>query len=235
MNCFSHAYRFIDGDPYFVVGTSIPDWLGMIDRKTRVRRQSALPLIDCEDSATQALARGIIQHHDDDLWFHQSPAFAELQVTFTRQLGALFDESRFRPHFVAHIALEMLIDAVLAEFDLGRLDRYYTLVQSVDPAFVESIVNRVAAKKTDRLAAYFPRYLREAFLYDYLRDEGVSYRVNRILSAIGLGALPPVFTEWVGSVRGAVRHRIAELLDPPVGQLKFEFSSWRQAMDDCPL
>ena len=223
MNFFSHAFRFIDGDPHFLVGTAIPDWLGMVDRRTRVRRAAAERLSEDADPTTRAMAQGIVQHHVDDDWFHQTRAFAELHLAFTGQIGELLaGDTRFRPFFVAHIVIEMLIDAGLTEANSGRLDRYYQRVAEVDPHRVESVVNRIAPRSTDRLAAFVPRFVREAFLYDYHRDEGVAYRVNRILGAIGLNSLPPDFRHWVGLARIAVKNSMDALLCPPADQPRFE-------------
>ncbi len=222
MNCFSHAYRFIDADPYFLVGTSIPDWLGMIDRKTRVRRERALPFADDVDATVSELARGIVQHHDDDKWFHESRAFAETHVAFTRQISRmLVNESSFRPHFVAHIAIEMLIDSGLTEIDRGRLDQYYRQIQEVDATRVEAIVNRIAPRSTTTLAGFMPRYVREGFLYDYLRNDGLAYRVNRILTAIGLTPLPTAFELWIEDARRTVRDSLDSFLQPPPDHPRF--------------
>ena len=223
MNCFSHAYRFIETDPYFLVGTSIPDWLGMIDRKTRVRRERALQFIDDADAATRELALGIVQHHDDDKWFHESRAFAETHVAFTRQISQLLvNEASFRPHFVAHIAMEMLIDAGLTEIDPSRLDQYYRQVQRVDPQQLEAMVNRIAPQSTTKLAGFLPHYVREGFLYDYQRNDGVAYRINRMLAAIGIPTLPTEFETWVGAGRETVRDSLTALLQPPSDQLQFQ-------------
>lgn len=234
MNCFSHAYRFVDRDPFFVVGTSIPDWLGMADRRVRVRRELASRFAFDGDLRVGELARGIVQHHDDDAWFHTSQAFAEMQVAFTRQIsGMLEGDTSFRSHFVAHVTLEMLIDAELTAIDRGRLDRYYQMVQNVDANELESIINRISSRSTSRLVEFLARFIRERFLYDYLRDAGVVYRLNRILSALGLAALPAPYERWVGSVRESVRERLDVLLSVPPGHREFELASagsrWRKA------
>ena len=84
MNFLSHAIKFLD-DPYFVTGTAIPDWVSLVpgDVRARVRRDAALALVDDENDSIAALGRGIVQHHDDDRWFHSSNAFREMQFERT--------------------------------------------------------------------------------------------------------------------------------------------------------
>jgi hypothetical protein len=225
MNFFSHAARFLDADPLFVAGTAVPDWLAMIDRPARVRRAAAVEQCSATDPAARELARGIAQHFTDDEWFHQSPAFAELQVVLTRQLAdRLGGETRFRPHFVAHIVIEMLLDASLAEVTPAGLARYYSRMTQVDPERLQSLVNQLAARPTTRLAEYLPRFIHEGFLHDYARDEGIAYRTNRILAAAGLPAMPATFPEWVAAARSTVWEVRAGLLDPPTGQPRFELA-----------
>ena len=40
MNYFAHGYRYIDR-PWFLAGTALPDWLNVVDRRVRVRKDQA--------------------------------------------------------------------------------------------------------------------------------------------------------------------------------------------------
>ena len=82
MNYLAHAAEFLD-DPYFVAGTALPDWLGVVDRRVRVRSRQAEPHALDADQRVAALARGIVQHHADDDWFHRSDAFTQLHGRLT--------------------------------------------------------------------------------------------------------------------------------------------------------
>ncbi len=83
MNFFSHAHRFLD-DPYFVAGTAVPDWLSVLNRKVRARSRDAATLLEDEDLRVRSLVQGIIQHHYDDAWFHQTEAFYRVTAKVTR-------------------------------------------------------------------------------------------------------------------------------------------------------
>ncbi len=76
-------------------------------------------------SALAHIARGIVEHHRDDAWFHETPAFHELSWQFTSRVKEILPEDEgFRPSFLGHILVEILLDAELirrAPFAAGRL------------------------------------------------------------------------------------------------------------------
>src|SRR5687768_7726430 len=111
MNYFAHGRRYVH-DAYFLSGTAVPDWLNVVDRRVRVRSKAAQQFVDDSDPQVAALARGIVQHHYDDQWFHQTRAFAELSLRFTLEIRELLQpDDGFRPSFLGHILVELLLDA----------------------------------------------------------------------------------------------------------------------------
>lgn len=146
MNYFAHARRFLH-DPYFVAGTAVPDWLGVVDRKVRARSPAARVLLEDPDPRVASLAQGIIQHHHDDAWFHQSEVFVQLSANFAQQLRALLVGDRsMRPGFVGHIAVELLLDDWLIQQTPGRLDSYYEVLNELDADLIEQTINRIDRK-----------------------------------------------------------------------------------------
>lgn len=213
MNYFAHGRNFLN-DPYFLAGTATPDWLNVIDRRMRVRSKRAVEFIADGDSVTAAVARGIVQHHRDDDWFHQTRAFAELCLDFSIRIRAVLPaDEGFRPSFLGHILVELLLDAHLIAERPAVLDAYYQALAEVDPARVQQAVNRMATKETDRFPVFLPRFLAERFLYDYAEDGKLLTRLNHVLRRVGLPLLPPEFAELFAPMRVSVRERQAELLN----------------------
>ncbi len=212
MNYFAHARRFLD-DSYFVAGTAVPDWLGVVDRKVRARSQGARTLLDDADPRVVSLARGIIQHHFDDGWFHQSAAFQQLSAKFAISLREVLGGDRsLRPGFLGHIAVELLLDDCLVKDDPERLERYYAALDSIDPVLVEQTVNRISRFATDRLSLLVPRFSVERFLYDYASDEKLLRRLNQVLGRVGLELLPDSMVAWLAQARQEVKSLRMELL-----------------------
>ena len=215
MNYFAHGRRFVD-DPYFLAGTAVPDWLSVVDRKVRARRKHAAQLVDDADLRVAALARGIVQHHHDDNWFHQTRAFAELSLEFTVAIRDLLAaEAGFRPSFLGHILVEILLDAALIEHEPERLDAYYAALQTIDARLVGHTVNRLATRSTPLLAELIPRFTAERFLDDYADDERLLWRLNHVMRRVKLPELPTALCDFLARARLRVAQRQAELLCAP--------------------
>lgn len=214
MNFLAHALPHLD-QPYVVAGTAVPDWLSVIDRKVRVRSVAAKTLLNDADTRARQVAEGIIQHHEDDRWFHGGRAFAELNLEFAVELrGLLVDDEGFRPSFLGHILVEMLIDADLIRENRSTVDQYYAVLESLAPEVVQSSVNRIAKVGTDRLVLLLPRFISERFLYDYVDDDKLLFRLNQVMRRVRLPALPETIAPWLRSARRRVSLRRNELLNP---------------------
>jgi hypothetical protein len=162
-----------------------------------------------------AVARGVVQHHADDAWFHATLAFNELSLRFAvESRAALPGDEGFRPSFLGHILVELLLDAALAEEDQRRLDNYYTALADLEPASVERAVSRLATRPVERIATLIGRFIEERFLYDYLDDGKLLTRLNHVMRRVGLPQLPPEILELVPSMRQRVREKANDLLTP---------------------
>jgi len=215
MNYFAHGRRFLD-DPYFLAGTAVPDWLNVVDRRVRARSRHAVLLIEDADPRAASLARGVVRHHQDDRWFHASAAFTELSFALTRGVReALPADNGFRPSFLGHILVELLLDAELIAEQPARLDAYYHAIARVDPVRVTAIVGRIATRPPTGLDRLIPRFIQEAFLRDYADDARLAWRLNQIMRRAGLPELPATFVSVVAAARIRVRARKTELLTHP--------------------
>jgi hypothetical protein len=215
MNYFAHALPFLD-QPYFVVGTAVPDWLSVIDRKMRVRSKAAQTLVADEDPRVVAIAQGIIRHHHDDHWFHQTRAFAELNLQLTAAVRQVLpQDDGFRPSFLGHILVEILLDAALIARMPDQVAAYYAALQRVEPQLVGRVVNQLATRSSDLWPVFIPRFCAERFLYDYLEDAKLVTRLNRVMRRVQLPTLPDEFLTILPAARHAVSCRREELLMAP--------------------
>ena len=212
MNYLAHGWRFTS-EPYFLAGTSAPDWLSVIDRKMRLRSRRAVEFLEHDDPQLRRFAGGVVQHIADDDWFHQTAAFAELSWHFTVEVrNRLPPDDGFRPSFVGHILVELLLDSALAEEEPRRLDDYYAALAQLDPVATQAAINTLATRTSDRVALLIPRFLSERFLYDYLDDGKLLTRLNHVMRRVGLPLLPEELLEFLPAARAAVRKRRDDLL-----------------------
>lgn len=227
MNYLAHGWHCLEA-PYVLAGTAAPDWLCVVDRRLRLRPRRMPQWLEGADRVRAELARGVLRHHADDAWFHQSEAFTALQLQFALLLREVLPgDEGFRPTFVAHVLVELLLDAALAEEQPSRLAAYYRVLEALNPqALAAALVpmttrldaaegERPAEAATARLALLIGRFLEERFLYDYADDAKLLTRLNRVLRRVGLAAMPPTIQALLPALRTLVRQQRRALLPEP--------------------
>jgi hypothetical protein len=212
MNYFAHGLRFVDR-PWFLAGTAVPDWLSVADRRVRMRAAKVQPFVDGSGSPAAELAAGVLQHLDDDRWFHQTPAFFETTGAIARLFRELLGpEDGFRPGFLGHITTELLLDAVLIDRDLHRLDAYYAALDRIDPARIEQNVSAMAREASTRLATFVSLFRETQFLRDYRDSQRLLFRLNQVMQRVKLKPLPARTAKLLETARTIVDERADELL-----------------------
>ena len=139
-----------------------------------------------------------------------------LQLT-TLARDLLGADAGFRPSFLGHLLVEVLLDARLIADEPGRLETYYHVLASVDGRLVEGIVNQMAVRPTTRLAWMIERFGEARVLWDYLDDDKLLLRLNQVMHRVGLGQLPAQFRQLLPDARRLVDARAAELLEAVEG------------------
>jgi hypothetical protein len=212
MNYFAHGRDYVD-DPYLLAGTAVPDWLNVSDRGVRVRSKHAQEHIDAADPQLASLAKGIVQHHRDDAWFHETRAFHETCWRLTALVrDVLAQDDGFRPSFLGHILVEILLDAELIAEQPDRLQAYYQALAQLDASYIQHAVNLMAPRPAERLAELIPLFGREQFLWDYAEDGKLSFRLNQVMRRVTLPPLPDAFRTVLPEARRIVHERKADLL-----------------------
>jgi hypothetical protein len=214
MNYLAHSLDCLD-DPYEVAGAAVPDWLGMTRPRLRCRSRHARPWVDHSDSRLASIARGVVRHHADDDWFHQTPAFGDLTLELARQIRrATGDSDGMRPSFLGHILLELLLDAAVHESQPELLDRYYDALAMVDAAIVSQAIAAMTDADAGQVASIITRFRELRFLYDYADDERLLFRLNQVMGRVGLPPLGAGFLAVLPGARSLIAAHRDELLTP---------------------
>lgn len=214
MNFLCHAIPYLD-QPILAACTGVPDLLSVIDRKIRARARSAEPFLQDDDPVMRQVAGGIVAHVRDDRWFHGGKTFARMNLEFAVALrDRLPDDAGFRPSFVGHILIEMLLDAnyVIARPELVR--QYYDQFETLPLDRIGDCVNRITGKPTSAIPETFRRFAEVKFLLDYETDATLMFRLNQIMKRVGLAALPDEVRHWLPQARQDVLNQHDRLLSP---------------------
>jgi hypothetical protein len=221
MNFLCHAIPYLD-DPLVAACTAVPDWLSVVDRKIRARERMATAVLGSADDPLCRVATGILHHIRDDRWFHNTAAFVETNLQLAVGLRDRLPGDRgFRPMFVGHVVIEVLLDALWIRDRPDFAKKYYDLIDSVSPELIQRCVNEITGKPTDQLAATIRRYAEARFLYDYSDHTRLLMRLNQVMRRVGLDQLPDSVLPWLQEAHELVEFRRVRFLTQPDGSTNF--------------
>ncbi len=224
MNFLCHALPYLD-QPLLAVSTGIPDWMSVVDRKVRARGKLAALHVNSHDPELAAVAAGILRHIQDDRWFHGTEAFVQTNFQLAVQLrDQLPGDTGFRPMFVGHILIEMLLDSFWIRDDAEVGERYYDAVASIDPLALQRCVVEITGRQVVDLSPLIGRFCEVKFLYDYLEPDKLLMRINQVMKRVGLSELPTSLAQWLPTAGKLVESRRVRMLTPPDGSDPFGFS-----------
>jgi hypothetical protein len=202
LNYLAHSLPFVDDDdvlgPWRVAGTSLPDWLRVVDRQARLR-PAVLALAPRDDPRFVAMIEGAQRHHDDDLRFHSDDAFDALSHELAAEIRGRFPDQRASA--LGHVLVEMLVDAALMQQRPGLLDRFYAQVDVVDDDVVGRFVRAATGRPVDHAELFLQRFKKSRFLAYYATDPGLRDCLQGVWTRTGIGALPDGFVDVVGAAR----------------------------------
>jgi hypothetical protein len=207
VNYLAHAIRVLD-DPYQVAGTSLPDWLRVVDKRARVKPEGLVARGDVEERVRD----GVVRHHRDDLAFHTNSAFEELTHDAVHAIRALSPDPRMRASALGHIVVEMLLDACIEEMKPGATAAYYDALAHVDVDVVVELARRWTGHELQRMPELFARFCAARFLFQYAGDDGVVDALAGVAWRAGISAPPAGSVAVVARLRPRVRDAATDLL-----------------------
>jgi len=177
------ATRFLSPTPplpLYAVGTALPDLLPLASPRSRLRSAlvEATPAPTAEDAALRA---GVRAHLATDAAFHKAPAFAAAQAQAGESLdGAGFVGVRVRRFFVAHVLVELALDAALLRADPAVADEFYAAFAAADGDAVTRWAEAAVARPLPTLPGVLARFARSRYLLSYGEDAGVAEGLSRV-------------------------------------------------------
>jgi hypothetical protein len=211
VNYLAHA-RLVLHDPALVAGTSLPDWLRVVDKRARILPRTLEPLVLVPDSFADRLRRGVLQHHHDDHEFHTHAVFDELTHEAVHHIRALSSDPQLRASVLGHIAVEMLLDAAIEDAQPGSIARYYDALAALDIDELARLARVWTARPLERLEELFTRFCRSRFLFAYASNDGVVDALSGVCARAGLTPPPPGIARVITRLRPRVQGAAAALL-----------------------
>ena len=173
------------GSPAFFVGNLLPDLLAVSGDGRRLRAAHLA-------GQTGDVARGARFHLATDRLFHGSPAFAEASTAAkSALLSAAFSAPLHRVFFLAHVMVEIALDAYVLRNGPAPADDLYAQVAACDRSKVCAEAARFLGREPTTLSGLEQTLLwfgTHRYLYSYATPEGQAEALYRIGSRVGLSS-----------------------------------------------
>ena len=160
------------------VGVALPDLLPLAGARLRPALISSRP---AEGLGDAALRGGILMHLATDAAFHKAASFAEAQAEVSAILARTpFENIRVRRFFVAHVLVELALDAVLLRDAPSLSDEFYQAFATADYSQVTRWTEGAIGRPLPDLPAVLTRFAGSRYLEQYRADEGVATGLSRL-------------------------------------------------------
>jgi hypothetical protein len=220
VNYLCHARNHLDR-PWALVGTALPDWLRIVDRRIRLRPGTLPAPGEADGSPRDEILRGVRRHFEDNAWFHATPAFRETTRLLAERIRERHPDRpgnpgrRMRAGLFAHLLVEMLLDAWLAEDRPETPEGFRKALRSLEPGRIAGEVAGMIPVDEVKLSSLVARFRNGRFLSGYADDAEVAARLDAVGRRVRQPPLPPGFVSIVRWARGLVREAGPDLLSPP--------------------
>ncbi len=179
MNFLSHFYFDRQSkDPHLVLGAVLPDLVknARKDWNLHPERNKSHFNSNFESSILEGWRRHIIV----DRHFHNSVFFAEHTSGIKKAIIPALRNSVVRPSFLAHIALELMLDStLLTENHIQTVD-FYTHLRLSDREAINRFLKLNGIDDTTYFFIFFDKFIQSNYLETYRESHNIMYALNRI-------------------------------------------------------
>lgn len=183
MNFLSHFYFDRNTDsPLQVMGVVLPDLMKNANKKWNIHPEKHQD--QYLDSDLLDIFSGWQRHIEVDKYFHCSDFFLHHTHKLRTTIAPFMTSSPARPSFIAHIALELMLDSLLlTEISLDTEKLYSQLGQSSEESLrrffkINSIDN------ADEFFSFLEEFIEARYLNTYADPNEIVYALNRICMRI---------------------------------------------------
>lgn len=184
MNFLSHYYfeRYAL-DPHQVFGGFLPDLLKNVDKNYFFQIQKHEHLLDSNPNYL-AITTGWKRHLEVDKVFHSSPFFYEHTHRLRKDIEDVVRDLPIRPSFLAHIALELLLDHLLIAYNVLSVARLYDHLENIDKYSVKSYLKVFDRIDEDRFFRFYDRFVEARYIANYANIENIPHALYNICKRI---------------------------------------------------
>lgn len=179
MNFLSHFYLDRHNeDPDFVMGSILPDLVKNVRKDWNFHPHKISEAYTSPQ--LQSLFYGWQRHLEIDKRFHSSAFFAVHTVALRTAIAPLLTNSPVRPSFVAHVALELMLDSLLLKEDLVNAADLYATISLSNRNSLNTFLVLNKADAPHLFFNFLDEFIKQGYLHSYREAENIMYAINRI-------------------------------------------------------
>lgn len=184
MNFLSHYYfeRFA-ALPEQVLGGLLPDLLKNVDKAYSFQLHKHAHKLAFDPSST-AITEGWQRHIEVDKLFHSSAFFYTHTHELRKKIEHIVADLPIRASFLAHIALELLLDHLLIEHNTLNVARLYEQLENVDTHALTLYLKELEGVDVARFLRFYERFIESKYIFDYADIDNIPHALYAICRRI---------------------------------------------------
>ena len=167
MNFLSHFYfeRFAT-IPERVLGSLLPDLLKNVDKSYIFHPQKFEEQLFIHPLSME-ISEGWYRHVEVDKIFHSSEFFLKHCHQLKRKIDPVLVGTPIRGTFMAHIAVELMLDHLLIKHQLLNVSRLYEHLENINRPILKNYLKTIGVEDVEGFFTFYDKFLEWRYIEDY--------------------------------------------------------------------
>jgi hypothetical protein len=161
-----------------VLGTVLPDLVKNARKDWNLHPEKKEALLT--GTIEKSILSGWKRHLVVDRHFHNSGFFIKHTNAIRTAIAPVLVHSPVRPSFLAHIALEIMLDSILLTDNIIDADHLYSNLRQSDRTALNNFLELNMMDDTVHFFKFFDNFLEVRYLNSYREAHNIMYALNRI-------------------------------------------------------
>ncbi|MCB0736907.1 MAG: hypothetical protein KDC92_05285 [Bacteroidetes bacterium] len=157
-------------------GLLLPDFLGIVNRKLKMHHL-------LEGARETEVVKGIKLHLRADDYWHSSKFFIQKNELIKKVLIDFdFVEKPYRPFFMTHVILELLLDRALVLQNETLCHNMYGSIEKFERSWLNYL--NIDGATVDKLENFVESFIKYRYVFQYANNEQYIYALNRLFQRV---------------------------------------------------
>lgn len=138
------------------------------------------PSMQADAPELKTLLKGWHLHMETDRLFHNSAFFQQHTEAIRQHLNPVLSRTPFRPFFIAHVSLELLLDHLLIREEQVDTTIFYKELEQCQPELLESFFQMAGIQSPESFYPFYRNFCEIKYVKDYAKLNTLAYAINQI-------------------------------------------------------